>query len=194
MIRHIQGADQAPANPLLILGPSFSGSLQSLHEEVSKSDTARRTAYIYSGSVTAAGSIHWLEAHRGSTHHFACFQENDDYTQAEFVAFAQSRGYKKEEIAVLAEDETVYGAIAPEQVAAHGEEDGVTHLHFPREISFFRSAYQKEVAAQQPAAKTSGAKRRTYIARTRWIDLSLGYYFDAPNDARTFAYPGFNTL
>ena len=65
---------------------------------------------------------------------------------------------------MLAEDETVYGAIAPEQVAAHGEEDGVTHLHFPREISFFRSAYQKEVAAQQPAAKTSGAKRRTYLA------------------------------
>ena len=156
LMREIQGGNgvDTPKNqvPLLILGPSFSGSLQSLNEELSHLSASKPPVYVYSGSVTGASSIRWFEGASGPNRHFASFQENDDYTLAEFVEFAKSRGYARNEIAVLSEDETVYGA------APYGENqpvDGLVHLHFPREISVFRAAYQKEIAAQQQTASKS---------------------------------------
>ena len=154
IMREMRGRDRAEDDPLLLLGPSFSGSLQSLDEELSNGVPPERSIYAYSGSVTSASSINWFERRNRSSRHFASFQENDDYTLAEFVAFAKSRGYTKSEIAVLSEDETVYGAVAPQGGTIPQANDDVVHLHFPREISFFRAAYQKEVAAQQqPTAK-----------------------------------------
>ena len=110
------------------------------------------------------------------------------------MQFACDRGYLPNEVAILSEDETVFGAlnraggqelteaqvreksdVEAEGKAASsssqeatsgttragicGETDAhkqldqkVLRLHFPREISYFRSAYQKAAATQQPAA------------------------------------------
>jgi len=73
-----------------------------------------------------------------------------------FAAFAASRGYCSEEIAVLSEADTVYGnqSRAPERAPAAGkrkdspcedsseiadraDESKIVHLHFPREVLSF---------------------------------------------------------
>jgi len=118
---------------------------------------------------------------------FASFQQNDEYAIGQFVRFAYCKGYSPKEIAVLSEGDTAYGNISgsalPSAVADHGKDskfklsdllhpyctDGQTekefdgevpeivHLAFPREISFFRSAYQKEQASRQESlAKIPG--------------------------------------
>src|SRR5262249_24926336 len=66
---------------------------------------------------------------------------------AQFILFAGTQGFDPGEIAVLSEDETEYGT-------PHNAVSAVVHLHFPREISYFRSAYQKEIAAQKPSSSS----------------------------------------
>lgn len=180
IIREIRGSPVtagAAKPPLLILGPSFSGSLESLYDELRKPDVAKISAgkFIYSGTVTSTGSILRFEQQLGSLpgSHFASFQQNDDYARDEFLKFAVNRGYELREVAVLSEDETVYGSTHAtctqgKAQAAYGQEcaepnsfdaldQEVLKLHFPREISYFRSAYQKETAGQQPTpSRTSG--------------------------------------
>ena len=167
-----QDTKPASGQPLLILGPSFSGSLESLDQEL-KEPAARRTAqafYVYSGTVTDARSTRWFAADQLPAGDFTSFQENDDYTLEQFIDFACNRGYERDAIAVLSEDETVYGSQrfsvkdpARAKVTSctnrwvQQEPKEVVHLHFPREISSFRSAYQKE-SAGQPFAATSSTK------------------------------------
>ena len=179
----------ATPQPLLILGPTFSGSLESLEAELqtAKANNSETQAFVYSGTVTSASAVSLFQASAGDSTHFASFQENDDYARARFLQFACDRGYKPHEIAVLSEDETVYGSIRPEQKARiprqpnpapsagnlasessstgrssnckqedfQDFEESVVKLHFPREISYFRSAYQKEMNAQPSPTTTS---------------------------------------
>jgi len=168
-----QATKPATGQPFLVLGPSFSGSLESLAQEL-KEPAARRTAqefYVYSGTVTDARSVRWFEADIPPAGRFASFQENDDHTLEQFLDFACNRGYERDAIAVLSEDETVYGSQRfSEKDTAHGQVESCTnrwvqqepkevvHLHFPREISSFRSAYQKESAGQPPPASATSAK------------------------------------
>jgi hypothetical protein len=184
---HVENpSPELPQDPILILGPTFSGSLESLEMELRDADLrkAYREAFIYSGSVTASGAMLQFKGATKSFAHFLSFQENDDYTRARFLQFVFDRGYKAADIAVLSEDETVYGSWEPAcqegKPAAHkaspkaksvaaqqercGEKGGfpkldqsVLKLHFPREISYFRSAYQKQAAAQQSSASKSSA-------------------------------------
>src|SRR5271170_1475073 len=117
IIQEIQDADPAAKGakkpPLLILGPSFSGSLESLEQELQQPDSdvqkISSERFIYSGTVTATDSMQWFEQKVGGDSHFASFQENDEYAQDEFLLFACDRGYQPNEIAVLSEDETVFG-------------------------------------------------------------------------------------
>jgi hypothetical protein len=167
IIEKIRGPLTDRNKPVLVLGPSFSGSLTSLKEQFSKVAQLRSTAgtYVYSGMVTDAQSMSsFLEANRDPAHtlHFASFQENDDYIRGQFVQFACANNYPPSQIAILSEDETVFGsqsstsptdsglnACDTHQFKGQGLDD-VVQLHFPREISYFRSAYQKETAAQLP--------------------------------------------
>ena len=170
------GAEQLPdaePQPLLLLGPNFSGSLDSLRRQIEQIPSSQNVSRIlaYSGTVSGAGSAsafrNAFPAGPGPIVTFESFQENDDYAIQMFAAFAASRGYCSEEIAVLSEADTVYGnqSRAPERASAAGkrkdspceesseiadraDESKIVHLHFPREVSFFRSAYQKELAAQ----------------------------------------------
>jgi hypothetical protein len=168
-----QATQPVTGQPFLILGPSFSGSLESLSQEL-KEPAARRTAqelYVYSGTVTDARSIRWFEADIPPTGRFASFQENDDHTLEQFLDFACNRGYERDAIAVLSEDETVYGSQRfSKKESEHAlvesctnrwvqeEPREVIHLHFPREISSFRSAYQKQSAGQPPTGSSTSAK------------------------------------
>jgi hypothetical protein len=178
-------------DPISILGPTFSGSLESLEKELRDADLrkAYRQAFIYSGTVTASGAMLQFKDATKNFAHFSSFQENDDYTRARFLQFVFDRGYKPDDIAILSEDETLYGSWQPDcqkpaaeppsagaqkpphnakSVAPQPEGCGLTggfrdldesvlKLHFPREISYFRSAYQKQVAAQQSSASKSSA-------------------------------------
>jgi len=165
--------------PLLILGPSFSGSLSSLRFELAQNPA--EFTFIYSGSVTGSSAQTFAVSLPGHGQ-FASFAENDDYVLAQFIEFAYSRGYKPDEIAVLSEDETAYGTVsapkacedstretsaasvnckpAPppvpdscsftcEKQLTRNDYRDVLRLHFPREISQFRAAYQRQSAASE---------------------------------------------
>jgi len=164
--------------PLYVFGPTFSGTLESLQRQLNVIPKDERPAefFVYSGNVTSAPSIDDFKKRFSEEElHFASFQENDEFSILQFARFAYCKGYDTREIAVLSEDDTTYGQAlkkyerskAGEQEREwnqarcpdgkpHQEFDGhfsdLLHLHFPREISFFRSAYEKELAAKQEAA------------------------------------------
>jgi hypothetical protein len=177
-------AQSANLPQLLILGPSFSGSLESLQQSLNEPGTRQsfRETFIYSGTVTDRRSMCWFEQRLNANEHFTSFQENGDYARHQFLLFAANRGYTRDAVAVLSEDDTVFGAshtpansvddtaeIPKNQTSASQastalplacrysppEELNSAHilqLHFPREISYFRSEYQKESAAQPQAS------------------------------------------
>jgi hypothetical protein len=182
----IASAASAPqTRTLLILGPTFSGSLASLQQELRDANTAAvfRETFIYSGTATQRRSLCGFETALHTNEHFSSFQENDDYARHQFLLFAADRGYPSDQIAILSEDDTVYGATqlpvagaaesaspGREQSSANAtesnevtpapnacdfndaeEEPGPAflQLHFPREISYFRSEYQKESSTVQ---------------------------------------------
>jgi hypothetical protein len=175
---------EAANQPLLILGPTFSGSLDSLGQELERLDKQGISSkkFIYSGSVTATGSMRLFEQKLSPGSYFASFQENDDYARDEFLQFAWERGYRPYEVAILSEDGTVFGAASRSQDQTETKPDAkngadaqeslagaqkpsepppldqeVVKLHFPREISYFRSAYQKEIGRQASAASNPEA-------------------------------------
>jgi hypothetical protein len=182
---------ELPQDPILILGPTFSGSLESLEKELGDLRKAYHEAFVYSGSVTASGAMLQFKDATKNFAHFSSFQENDDYTRARFLQFVFDRGYGPNDIAVLSEDETVYGSwepdcpdrkpaakppsagargaspnaksVVPQPVGCEAKDSfpkldqSVLKLHFPREISYFRAAYQKQAAAQQSSASKSSA-------------------------------------
>jgi hypothetical protein len=169
-------------SPLLILGPTFSGSLQSLSSELQAAAASRFNplrAYVYSGSVTGEDSILKFQADLERPHaplegHFASFQENDSFILDRFIHFARVQHYQLSDIAILSEEDTAYGEEGkptkpnrkrPPRDEATSSED-LTILHFPREISYFRSEYQKESVGQ------SATDTRTSGQTTLPLDLS----------------------
>src|SRR5277367_1444931 len=212
----IRGALAPPdplKTPLLILGPSFSGSLESLSAEMNRKDAQgiSEETFVYSGTVTATDSMLWFQQHLSPRSYFASLQENDEYARDAFLQFASDRGYHPYEIAVLSEDETVFGA--PGRIHAQGKaetrpdaeagavpkdapadskdskdkdatpplDQSVLKLHFPREISYFRSAYQKEAASPQPpVSNPSGVST---------LPLDLGETGGDDDTVRPYAVP-----
>jgi len=127
--------------PLLILGPTFSGSLESLGRELEHQPEAKNV-FVYSGTITNGEAQHRFIQNWPSVH-FASFQENDAYALQLFLGFVRDLPYRTCDVAVLSEDETVYGT-------QRQTTEDVLQLHFPREISYLRSAYQKLTQSQQP--------------------------------------------
>jgi hypothetical protein len=127
MVRQIRATIQGE-EPLRILGPTFSGSLESLQRELPEATKLLpfSEAYIYSGTATDAASMHAFESQLDSPHippygHFASFQQNDSYVLRHFAAFVCAQGYELSEVAVLSEDQTVYGANVPQSQGASGQ-------------------------------------------------------------------------
>jgi hypothetical protein len=220
IMKEISGeSTESKSQPLRILGPSFSGSLESLNAALRS--VSGRPIFVYSGSVSDSASI--TRFSRPDSRYFSSFQENDEYTRDQFIQFVCSNDYSPDEIATLSEDETVFGALAPsvpnsasgrssKKSSAHSSEGVSTpqagefhpdllpacadyldnkdpnrhkdlvQLHFPREISYFRSAYQKETAAQQKSDAKSGASTlHLDLQEARGDDDSVSPYAIAQN-------------
>ena len=159
IIQHIRGDEGAITTPLYLSGPTFSGSLFSLlvaiNEDLALIGSQPITAY--SGTVTDLASQKIFNTEvtdKKLKINFASFQENDDALTRAFVQFAFELGYGAREIATLSEDETEFGsrpmnATAPTQPAGQSnvsDPSGVVRLHFPREISQLRAAYQASIS------------------------------------------------
>jgi hypothetical protein len=198
MMKDIAGETARSEWPLKILGPTFSGSLESLNAQLQQEKG--RKIYVYSGSVTDFASISQFSG-ESPKRYFSSFQENDSYTRDQFIQFLCSKDYPPDEIATLSEEETVFGALSkavsqaePKAVSQaeplpclrdypnQGHKD-LIQLHFPREISYFRSAYQKEIAAEQrPDAKSVGTSTlHLDLQATRGDDDSVSPYATAQN-------------
>jgi hypothetical protein len=184
-------ADPTPADGegnLFILGPTFSGSLYSLHAivmEMGKNGNYPGVT-IHSGTATDNDTIQWFnhstagfrkkefpkDDPRGAAVQFQSFQKDSRQALDRVLDFACSQGYQPDKIAVLSEDETAYGNVfrpanlpganAPRTAAcsenAETRQGRVLRLNFPRDFSALRNAYQRDLEA---SASPSGAPRST---------------------------------
>jgi hypothetical protein len=148
------GKESADKADLHILGPTFSGSLQSLRQllsEVSSHYQFTRIS-IRSGTNTSGRTVQWFtdELHKINLEwSYTTFQEGDAYAIERFRRFAITQGYKSRQIAVLSEGETAYGNL-------EGISQDIVPLYFPRDISQLRGAYQRGVSQED---RSEGAKR-----------------------------------
>lgn len=143
--------------PLYILGPTFSGSLQSLSEFLQgcHGNNQCGPAMIYSGTISNCSAVTIFKKQQsGPQVQFQSLQEYDENVISRFLEFAKQRQYAPEQIAILSEDETTYGYTElPLETNNHDEcapataERMATHLYFPREISQLRKAYQHNAEA-----------------------------------------------
>jgi hypothetical protein len=197
LIQQIRGMDASRNSPLLILGPTFSGSLASLGQELEHqaNPSLEQNVVVYSGTITnAEAQCAFRKALRSVR--LVSFQENDAYALQKFLGFAKLLNYEMREIAVLSEDETIYGGSpteapddstknnagevghepgyassvenrldqpagcpVPNSDTQDSASDGVVQLHFPREISYLRTALQKIAQGQQPTPKVQEQSR-----------------------------------
>jgi hypothetical protein len=160
-------ASEEDPEPLMILGPAASGSLYSLQKilDLNQKLIGGRRVFVFSGTQRATDPRLWFEARKGKNVRFVPFQDGERHVVQKFVEFAVCRGYKPQEIAVLSEDETAYGRTPYPPTASENkspsdsldckkltEDSSKTQftppltILFPRGISQFRAAYQKQVA------------------------------------------------
>jgi hypothetical protein len=176
---------------LHIFGPTFSGSLYSLmfllHQDVA--DTYPNVV-IHSGTASSHETIAWfnhflenpelLREKRELHVKFRTFQDSDCDDLIRFVNHVKENRYRPEDVALLSEDETAYGNLAtqaaeipqaPESPASETSSCGVTpllHIHFPRDIAHFRSAYQHDVENAEPSE--AGGKHQRLTLRSNLED------------------------
>jgi hypothetical protein len=157
---------------LRILGPSFTGSLDSLERDLSEayqsasSHPAARSiaamfpeARVLSGSVSGCSQIQRFE-HRiqqlpelNGQVRFGSFQENDALHIYRFLEYLKSIRTDPGETAILSEDETAYASTYQYQPSdgptqgcdfPYAEEHRPLNLVYPRDISALRDAYQRQ--------------------------------------------------
>jgi len=125
--RLIRGKELPKDKPLLIMGPSFSGSLESLDRELIYAGIGQ--PYVFSGTITDESSIHWFESQKAlKDGRFVSFQQNDRYLIQRFVDFVCAQSYEVGEIAILSEDTTVYGNNASQSASDLPEHHLAQHL------------------------------------------------------------------
>jgi hypothetical protein len=120
-IRGDCSSDSKSSPPILILGPSFSGSLYSLSESLSlpinKKILRDRTVFVFSGSTRGTSQTCWFlnqEKTKLNNVRFVPFQEGEDALIRRFIKFTvENRGYQTRDTAILSEDETSYGYSNP---------------------------------------------------------------------------------
>jgi hypothetical protein len=179
------------SQPLRILGPTFSGSLDSLAQLLNGQQCGTKDhplaspcVSVYSGTVTGWQTIQSfdMELAQIKIAKFVTFQETDRYELRKFLAYAMRNDYKPDEIAVLAEDESAFGSqLTPVGPLTHAcpafwssdsqskdvdidtGERCVVRLFFPREISQLRSAWQRDIRQGEISESTSQRPARTTL-------------------------------
>ncbi len=175
---------------LLILGPTFSGSLPSLARllAATSSDFARVT--VASGTVTGPVAIAAFQEELRNQERtpatsaapakfgFATFQYDDGYAMAALRTFAKKywRYVKPGDVTLVSESETEYGSHEKtiektlEKTPEKTPEKKSDPLYFPRGISHLRTAYeqqQKVQAATDPTLRLPSAVLRGPLGEMR---------------------------
>jgi hypothetical protein len=160
-----------------IIGPNFSGSFVSLNRLLEQDREGCETAppsrkhalsfVIRSGSATASAEIEWFRQRNLEKHvNVMSFAYSGEYVNCAFRDFAVKQHFRLQEIATLAEDETVYGYFGntatkssdqccPATDNRSNSDSEPVELNFPRGISTLRSAYQDELALSAGANPTN---------------------------------------
>ncbi len=170
--------------PLLILGPTFSGTLPSLARQLNSATVKPYVAgvQIYSGTASSESSVQWFQLYlaklqgelqqdgwKGSLK-FRTFFEGDSLMTDRFLCYLQHEGYPLNRVAILSEDETAFGkAESPPaqnsqatsdflcQDRRAGQREGTPlYLYYPRDIAVMRSAYEKQSIFAAGKAQSSG--------------------------------------
>lgn len=158
---------------LLVLGPNFSGSLPSLQREIEAHLSDYPHVLVLSGTTSNYGEVNAFRSALkklndtlpSSSLNFGTFAEADEIHIARYLQYLDNVGGNRREVAILSEDETGYSASWNEYddcplnhardrgVTPRGSEDNGTanqqkdcplNLHYPRDISSMREAYQKQ--------------------------------------------------
>jgi hypothetical protein len=160
--------------PLLILGPSATGSLYSLQKnlELNKKFIGGRRVFVFSGTLRATGPRCWFQRNEAENVRFLPFQDGENHVIKKFLDYAKVRGYQPGEVSILSENETAYGeypalAIPPSQLPGCEDpgtknsdpEDQPQAIQFPRGVSRFRAAYQKQIGRLTQPQESGGEQR-----------------------------------
>jgi len=175
--------------PLLILGPTFSGTLPSLARELT-ADTLKpyvKGARIYSGTTNSETSVHWFQLYLAKVQgqlqmggwqgelQYRPFFEGDALMTDRFLCYLQHEGYDLNRVAILSEDETAFGKSGTSDKTTRAgspmrcqdgdvgqPEPSPIYLYYPRDIASLRSAYEQQsifAAGKQPASGPSTSLR-----------------------------------
>ncbi|HEV2991466.1 MAG TPA: hypothetical protein VG759_23730, partial [Candidatus Angelobacter sp.] len=164
--RDVLCAKQASSQPycktLRIIGPSFSGSLASLHDLAGQRP---ETFTVYSGTVSSAAAIrqqHFEKLTPPLT--FRAFVNDSESAIRSLLGFLHDKHEitcnDAPEIAILSEAATTYGD-APRDSA---QPCRYTSFSYPREISSLRNAYKQMVSDAAPSTGNSPANGRPYLS------------------------------
>ena len=182
-LQWIEALQLAPSGqPLLILGPSFSGSLPSLRRELTPDLLPRYPAgiRIYSGSVSSDASVNWFKdflssfAQAPSSQEkprleFRTFYESDLLMTDRFLCYLQHEGYDLDHVAILSEDQTAFGVNPSKARVRRCQDESEAdrahepkYFYYPRDIATLRSAYEKQsifsAGKQQASVPSSGLR------------------------------------
>jgi hypothetical protein len=151
----------AAANPeeIRILGPTFTGSLDSLNRLLARLALHHDKIQILSGSVSECGAVRRFNLQHAN---FGTFQESDSLHIYRFLKYLDSQGTPARETTILSEDETSYGALGNEASTPSppGNDCDVNYpydnrplrLFYPRDMSALRAQYQKQGIFSTPEA------------------------------------------
>jgi hypothetical protein len=130
-------------DPVLVMGPTFSGSATSLQHAIQDwragKDGGSSTFRIVSGSATAIPPDHPLR-----TRNDVCFDSmvrEDGDVLAFFLDFLGERGVEPNSVAMLVEANTGYGAAVQSDTGKHG----VTSIPFPLHVADLRRRREQEI-------------------------------------------------
>jgi hypothetical protein len=115
------------ADPLRIIGPTFSGTLASLYRELTAINAFAQFPggiRIFSGTTNADANVKWFQKNLGKhdarqdlrddqkLFQFRTFFESDSLMVDRFLCYMQHEGYDLNHFAILSEDETAFGNAA----------------------------------------------------------------------------------
>ncbi|HEY4901729.1 MAG TPA: hypothetical protein VIH91_13015 [Terriglobales bacterium] len=154
--------------PLLILGPTFSGTLPSLARQLTPESLKpyENGMRIYSGTANSETAVRWFQLYLAKVQgglkmkppaelQFRTFFEGDGLMTDRFLCYLHHEGYDLKKVAILSEDETAYGNVskpsekAPDPLSCDGGKSDTApaspiNLYYPRDIASLRSAYAQQ--------------------------------------------------
>ncbi len=160
-------ASQAAGQPvpeIRFVGPDFSGSLRplaALAQDLLRRDPLLRLRFV-SGFVTsreAASSFQGSLAAFQDRASFAVTLENDDRASRLFRRYVQSKlaWFLEPKVALLSEDETLYGAAAP-AIQAEDDDHRWLLIRYPRQIARLRNAAAESAAGESSEPSNSSVQ------------------------------------